>query len=281
MTLKDSSIGQTTPSNSQISYDPQPRGYVIREEYLNPNALDKLIKSLMAAQKEMRPAPMSGYNDFFKSHYSTLGDVLAVVRDAFFKHGLCLVQAVVVHGDKTLLQTKLVHESGQYIESYYPVIMKNQDPQGLAAAVSYSRRVAIATLAGVISDVDDDGNVAAGREMAAVRPSVTAPSHQSPMAVKSPVKAPVAPSGPKQSLGGHYVIPARFKKYAGQRIIDIPRAELEGYIEFLGRDGKPSKPLDELADAFNATWEPASKPAKQASFLDEPPIPTDSDGIPF
>lgn len=131
-------------------------------------SIKELAVALAKAQSEIEPAPMSGVNPFFKnerhpkgSPYSTLGDIFSVIRKPLADHGLALIQSVeILDVTQIVLKTTLIHASGQTWSSTYPVNPVKTDPQSLGSALSYARRYSIATLLGVVSDEDDDGNAA-------------------------------------------------------------------------------------------------------------------------
>jgi hypothetical protein len=58
-----------------------------------------------------------------------------------------------------LVSTRLLHESGQWIESSCPVPLTKKDGHGLGSAITYGRRYNVLALAGVAPE-DDDGNAA-------------------------------------------------------------------------------------------------------------------------
>jgi hypothetical protein len=54
-----------------------------------------------------------------------------------------------------MLETTLMHSSGQWISSLYPVNPVKNDPQGLGSALSYSKRYALQAMLCIPSDDDD------------------------------------------------------------------------------------------------------------------------------
>jgi hypothetical protein len=58
-----------------------------------------------------------------------------------------------------ILRTMLLHTSGQYIVSEYPLPMTGR-PQEMGSAQTYARRYSLAALVCNASDEDDDGNAA-------------------------------------------------------------------------------------------------------------------------
>jgi hypothetical protein len=51
-----------------------------------------------------------------------------------------------------------MHESGEFISSTLTLKPVKDDPQGRGSAITYARRYAYASILGLVSDADDDGN---------------------------------------------------------------------------------------------------------------------------
>ena len=110
---------------------------------------------------------MDGNNPHFRSRYATLTAVWDACRKPLSDNGLAVVQAFRVdENGMLLLVTKLVHTSGEWMVSEYPVTPQKNDPQGFGSAVTYARRYTLSSLVGVVADDDDDGNAASGQQAA-------------------------------------------------------------------------------------------------------------------
>ena len=141
-----------------------------------------LATALIKAQAEFCTVPQSGFNPFHKSKYSTLKDCWDTARPVLAKHGLCVLQFPDVMGDGNyVLKTVVMHESGESMEGYQPVLSAKQDAQSIGSALTYARRYGLCALLGLVSgDEDDDGNAASQVKSRSI-PSkdVTAPSKPS------------------------------------------------------------------------------------------------------
>lgn len=123
--------------------------------------IDQLATALSKAQGAIKSAAKSKENPFFKSHYADLPAVWDACRDALSKNGLAVIQSPQYEGESVWLETTLVHSSGQWMRSRYPVKPVKNDPQGVGSALTYSRRYALMAMVGVVADdEDDDGNAA-------------------------------------------------------------------------------------------------------------------------
>lgn len=118
--------------------------------------INELAKALIAFQSEVKMPAMNSKNPFFKSKYADLKSVIETAKPVLNKHGLAFVQ--LVNKDETggVIETMLIHESGQYLKSdtHYPI---NGKPQEQGSAISYMRRYALCSILGLVGDPDDDG----------------------------------------------------------------------------------------------------------------------------
>jgi len=123
--------------------------------------IDELAKALNKVQSELQSAKNDAVNPFFKSKYATFGSVWDVVRDPMVKNGLCLTQNALSCPEGVSVVSRLIHESGQYIE-YGPLIvpMAKKDAHATGSGISYAKRYALVAIFGVVTDDDDDGNAA-------------------------------------------------------------------------------------------------------------------------
>jgi len=137
---------------------------VVVSKYQSEN-INELATALAKAQSEIKHAEKSSNNPFFKSKYAALPDVFDAARPYLAKNGLSVTQATDYDADGVFIITQLIHSSGQWMRSFYPVKPVKNDPQGLGSALTYARRYSYSSLVGVVStDDDDDGNAASGNE---------------------------------------------------------------------------------------------------------------------
>lgn len=94
-----------------------------------------------------------------KYEYSDLAAITEAVAPALAKHGIALVQQVEDQNGATILHTRLLHSSGQWIESRSRVIPVGKTQQEWGSAMSYQRRYNIMSLCAIAPDdepSDDD-----------------------------------------------------------------------------------------------------------------------------
>jgi hypothetical protein len=123
-------------------------------------------------------------NPHFKSAYFGLGDLLAQVKPAFAAYGLAVVQVANTSDERISIQTRVFHISGHIFEFGELGIKGATKLQDTGSALTYLKRYALATLTGVASDMDDDGN-AASKPQQYSTPAQPKPYQAKPAAVEA------------------------------------------------------------------------------------------------
>mgnify|MGYP003658035350 FL=1 len=143
------------------------------------DGLDALFKALAEAQADMAPAVKDGTNPHFKSRYATLAAVLNAILPSFNKHGLSVTQHPTLAEDVVHVTTFVAHASGQWMSSTVGTpLTGRRDAQAVGSAISYLRRYAAQSIAGLpVADFEeDDGNAASSRQAPQNRGRPTASS---------------------------------------------------------------------------------------------------------
>jgi hypothetical protein len=122
--------------------------------------IGKIALALLAAQRGITFAVKDSTNPHFKSKYADLGSVIDACKPALNEAGIAFMQMPAPSDPGTIaLTTRLIHESGEWIESTATCPLPKNDPQGYGSANTYLRRYALAAAVGLYQD-DDDGNAA-------------------------------------------------------------------------------------------------------------------------
>ena len=126
--------------------------------------INELASALSKAQGEITGALKDSANPFFKSRYADLASCWDAARGPLSKHGLSVTQFPAAIDDfKTeVLITRLMHSSGQWLQSSMLLKCKDDTSQAQGSSITYARRYAFAAVVGV-AQIDDDGNAASGR----------------------------------------------------------------------------------------------------------------------
>jgi hypothetical protein len=119
----------------------------------------ELVKALVTARKAFTPVlrdstAQVGANRTYT--YADLAAVLEATMPALLAQSLVIIQAIDVAG--SMLITRLVHISGEWIESEY-LLPLDVAPQQLGSALTYGRRYSVQAMLCLAAE-DDDGAAA-------------------------------------------------------------------------------------------------------------------------
>lgn len=123
--------------------------------------LNELALALAKAQEEMEGASRNNVNPFFKSKYASFSDVVQASRPSLAKHGISVIQRTYREDGTLILETRMLHSSGQWISGYMPLNFPKDDAQSRGSYITYMKRYAYAALVGVYTDDEDDDGEAA------------------------------------------------------------------------------------------------------------------------
>lgn len=124
--------------------------------------IGNLAKALSQAQAQFLPIKRESENPFFHSKYADLQAIIDATKGALAKNGIAMVQTV-EPAEKVTILTRLIHETGEWIESKIELKPKADDPQSIGSAITYARRYSLGAILGVASEDDDDGNAATSK----------------------------------------------------------------------------------------------------------------------
>jgi hypothetical protein len=116
-------------------------------------------------------------NPHFGNAYATLPFVLHSVVQPLASVGLSVVQGGALVEGQFAIITRLIHRSGQWLETIMPIqpsekALTRDACQAYASAATYGRRIALLAILGLapvdpkerdLLEVDDDGNTASGK----------------------------------------------------------------------------------------------------------------------
>jgi hypothetical protein len=248
----------------------------------------ELNAALVAAIAETTDVHADATNPFHKSKYATLGAHLAAIKPVFAKHGLAIVQFPIGFDKSVGVRTVIVHKSGQSIGADFllnaPEVTNKEGvtkhgftAQEAGAVLSYSRRYALASVAGTATE-DDDAEVTrvAGAPSQAVVKSNYIPNPNAVPAAKvaaMPVEGDIDPS-----------LTVPFGRSKGQAIGSLGADDLKYWAtvweprpyEKTGKVTKKDATLKATAVAlFNGSAAP--KPVEPVANL----LPDDGEDVPF
>ncbi len=131
-----------------------------------PPPIEKLAAALSKAQAELKNPPKNKTAKIrmkeggsYTYHYADLADILDCVRETLAKNGLAVTQIVTRNAEGNVLLSRLLHVSGQYVESVYP-LPQGCGAQEMGSAITYARRYSICPLLGIAGETDEDAQQA-------------------------------------------------------------------------------------------------------------------------
>jgi len=120
--------------------------------------MKQIAQAFVKAQKGFAPALKTKANPHLKSKYADLASCVEAVIDSLNANGIALLQQTHECADGVMVETVLLHESGEQITGgKLHVPATKQDAQGYGSALTYARRYSLMATCGIAPE-DDDGN---------------------------------------------------------------------------------------------------------------------------
>lgn len=173
--------------------------------------MKQISEAFVKFQSDLKPVVKGSVNPFYKNNYADLSSILEEVMPILNKHGLGLSQTCRVVEQGTILQTRIIHVSGEEIlsECVLPFL---SDVQKMGSQITYYKRYMVQAALGVsTADEDDDGRKA------------SAPS-------KKPQERAATTSKNTNDIGD---FSATVGKYKGKRLKEIEPRELVDYCKYI------------------------------------------------
>ena len=183
--------------------------------------INEISAALAKAQGLLRPAIKDTVNPFFKSVYADLAAIIDVIREPMSSNGLAILQSIETDAGDVVITTLLSHVSGQWIETALRLKPTKNDPQGVASAATYGRRIGLQSLVGVAADTDDDGNAASATQSQKPAPAQKANAKEieelrQKMVIESEVMALGSAMGAVSDSAGMEAVRATFSRLSSK-----------------------------------------------------------------
>ena len=163
--------GTQAPLSSAVDL----RAYADRTSKMRESAdITKIAFALVRAQGAMENPPRNRAVQVrtqagaYTFRYATLDKITEMTRRVLSENGLCVLQPIVSTERGPALVTRLLHESGQWMECEILMPPLGSNPQAFGSAVTYLRRYAVSAMLNISADEDDDANRATGNHAAEV-----------------------------------------------------------------------------------------------------------------
>lgn len=199
------------------------------------NDTGHVMAALVAISNGIGKLEPDAKNPHYGNDYISLDFLTTKVREAAKKHN-CTVShsaSVLTHGSEQqpvvimYVVTRLLHDTGEWMEVAVPVPLAKLDPQGAGGAMTYGRRYGLAAMFGIAADEDDDGNAG------------MAPSHtkaRKTVFTLDEAKAFIMPFGVKSK---------------GKKLDDCETKDIEGAVKW----ARENKKFDDLVAAGTVVME--------------------------
>lgn len=125
---------------------------------MKERTMKNIVQALLKAQKEIQNARKDASNPHFRSKYATLENVLEAVKSPLNDNGIAIAQTCGKDPEGHFVETRLIHESGETLESRIYLVLEKQSMQGYGSALTYGRRLSLASLVAIGAEEDDDAN---------------------------------------------------------------------------------------------------------------------------
>lgn len=122
--------------------------------------IQELFKALVKASGELKNPVKNAVNPHFKNRYADLTSIIEAIRKTLAENGLAVIQGVECEGALVKVQTRILHISGEWIESEITMQSESANPQKIGSAITYGRRYGLSAILGISADDDDDGAIA-------------------------------------------------------------------------------------------------------------------------
>ncbi len=137
--------------------------------------ITEIAKALIKFHKSVGKIRKDAKNPHFGKKYASLSSILDAISAPLTDAGLSVVQ---LPTGEYGLTTRIIHESGEWIESTYSMRPARMDPQGMGSAITYQRRYALSAALSLNIDDDDDGNAASQPPKSATIKTAVSDTHK-------------------------------------------------------------------------------------------------------
>ncbi len=127
--------------------------------------IGKIAAAVATASADIGAAKKDAKNPHFKCDYATLESAINASKFTLQAQGVFVVQSPgeLSQAGALRIVTRLVHSSGEWIETVCDIPLQKKDAQGVGSAVTYGRRYGLMSALNMPAS-DDDGNEASKPE---------------------------------------------------------------------------------------------------------------------
>lgn len=257
---------------------------------IQPKSLVNIAPAIVKAIAETQDIVADSTNPFHKNSYASLSAHLAKLKPTFAKHGLAILQFPTSNYDTNGVgvKTMILHTSGEYIEASITLqapVEKTKDGgeksgftgQQAGALISYLRRYALASVAGVATEDCDAETDRVANGGSSIQTTKFIPN---PKATPAPARqAPSEVSTASGDIDPSILVP--FGRSKGQAIGTLSKDDLKFWAETweprpYEKTGKVTK-KDSMLKATAIALYSGNATVSESDELDQPSF----DDVPF
>ena len=124
-------------------------------------SINDLAAALVRANGSLKNPKFDSVNPAFKSGFASLAAIRDEVIPKYAAEGLTILQNPTLNEAGVLVQTTVLHSSGQWLRFGPTVIpLTKWDAWSVAGGTTYGKRIALQAIACIVGDADDDGAAA-------------------------------------------------------------------------------------------------------------------------
>lgn len=225
------------------------------------------VKNIYTAIIKARPeiVPIARTKSTRNYKYATLDTVIELLSLVLPKHGLGWVQALSTTEGRPMLTTRIIHESGEWIEDALVLPTTKlaggaNESQELGASITYFKRYALSAMFGIATDDDTDGVAEVRERKQQVRQNARAAQTQTDeertadcagAQIHCPTPAQPLEAIPTLESTGDAAIDEAIRELVGGQYKGVQMFTPPA-IQWLNREIKTKQPKDALASAQRA-----------------------------
>jgi len=216
------------------------------------DTIAELAKALSSVQGKLEGATQDSTNPYFKSKYADLSSVWNACRKLLTENGLSVAQTCDEIEGRLIIETTLLHSSGEWISGRLALNPVKNDPQGIGSAITYGRRYSLSAMVGICPE-DDDAEAGMGRKKQQSQPKSNTSTSNNP-ASDAQIKAIntlLAKAGITESERHEKVSKILNLKADLASFHDLSKTQASTVIEMLSAE-KPKTKVKEEAPETNA-----------------------------
>lgn len=223
--------------------------YLYQSENINElaDALSKAQGSWSAPKKDKTASFPTKSGARISYDYADLTSIIENSKGHLKENGLSVTQKTVFKNNLFVLETVLMHSSGQWTKSHYPLPNPTtMKPQDFGSHLTYARRYSFCAVTNISADADDDANLAQGNnaQISNRQKQQRQPQNMAPRS-KPVDKTPPPPPNSMTSQDFDWdnlstesdVYVFRKGKFSGQPIDKVNKKQLEEWVAYMADKG--------------------------------------------